>query len=207
MSAKDLMEDTIREWEYQLIAPTLLVDPRHITKYDRTPRELELFFLFTIFVANKPTMVTAEKLTAMFGHIRKMPREYLKNLGPYRRQGLWRKHKLGQYARVERAVSESFDMDLARSDLGSFTKIYGIGNKTARYFLLHSRRSACYAVIDTHILKYLRAKGYSAPMSTPSTNNQYEILECLWLDEIKRDFPGMTAAEADLAIWRQYSGH
>lgn len=201
------MLDTIREYEYQMIAPTLLVDPRKITKYDRDDRELELFFLFTIFVANKPAMVTAEKLTSMFQNIRRLPRAYLKWLGPTKRMNLWRRHKLGQYTRIEGAVAASLDLPLRTCLVGHLTGVPGIGNKTARYFLLHSRRAANYAVIDTHILKYLRAKGFSAPTSTPSTNNQYEILECLWLEEIKRDFPGMTAAEADLAIWRQYSGH
>jgi thermostable 8-oxoguanine DNA glycosylase len=153
-------------------------------------------------------MVTAEKLTNMFGHIRSsLPRNYLRHLGTMGRSRLLRRHKTGQYARIERAIRESLDLPLDTCTVNQLTAIHGIGGKTARFFLLHSRRTACYAVIDTHILKYLRAKGYSAPMSTPSTNNQYEILECLWLNEINRDFPDMTAAEADLAIWRQYSGN
>jgi thermostable 8-oxoguanine DNA glycosylase len=201
------MEATIREFEEEMIARTLIFDPRRPTNYDRTPRELELFFLFTIFVANKPAMITAEKLTNIFGHITRMPREYLKWLGPARRMNLWRHHRLGQYKRIEGAVAASLGLRLDVCTVNHLTAIPGIGNKTARFFLLHSRRAACYAVIDTHILKYLRAKGFSAPASTPSTNSQYEILECLWLNEIKHDFPGMTAAEADLAIWRKYSGN
>lgn len=207
MSIWDSIKQDIRDWENDMIAQTLLFDPRHPTNYERSPRELELFFLFTIFVANKPAMVTAEKLTSMFGHIKRMPRDYLKWLGPERRMVLWKNHRLGQYDRIEGAVAASLGLRLDVCTVNHLTAIPGIGNKTARYFLLHSRRSACYAVIDTHILKYLRAKGYSAPTSTPSTNNQYEILECLWLEEIRRDFPGKTAAEADLAIWRQYSGN
>ena len=190
-----------------MIASTLLVDPRCVTKYDRTPRELELFFLFCIFVANKPAMRTAEKLTTIFGNISRLPRDYLRWLGPIRRMNLWRRHKLGQYTRIEGAVAASLGLRLDVCLLSHLTDIPGIGNKTARYFLLHTRRDARYAVIDTHILKYLHAKGMTVPKSTPSTKGQYEVLEYLWLDEIKRDFPGMTAAEADLAIWRQYSGN
>jgi hypothetical protein len=187
---------------------TLLVDPRYITKYDRTPRELELFFLFTIFVANKPAIVTAEKLTAMFRDVSRMPRDYLKRLGPERRMDLWRKHRLGQYGRIERAVSESFGLRLDVCLTSHLLSIHGIGPKTARFFILHSRRYADCAILDTHILKYLRDRGFGeVPKSTPQSDRKYRELELLWLRDIQFTYPDLTPAEADLAIWRKYSGN
>jgi hypothetical protein len=47
-------------------AGTSQIDPKNITHYYRSRVELELFFIFAIFVANKPSDITAKKVNAMF---------------------------------------------------------------------------------------------------------------------------------------------
>ena len=82
-------------------------------------------------------------------------------------------------------------------------KIHGVGMKTSRCFILHSRKDAQYAGLDTHMLKFLRSKGIDAPMSTPSSKKQYLTLEkyVLYYAQLAKRSP----ADFDLEIWRQYS--
>lgn len=77
-----------------------------------------------------------------------------------------------------------------------------IGPKTARCFLVHSRKNVKYACLDTHVLHYLRDQGIDAPLSTP-TGKKYKYFENIFLrlaNEAK-----MSPAKFDLWIWNNYS--
>lgn len=191
---------------------TLLFDPSkpdEVTNYQRTPRELEIFFIFTIMVAGKPAMRTAELVTNMLGHRPPddLPRRYLKRLGERRRRALLEKHRVGQYTRIENALAGSFELPLDNVTYGELSSISGIGPKSSRFFILHSRDDAHCAVLDTHILRYLRDHGIEAPKTTPQSLPKYRELENRWLELIEQEYPDMTAAQADFAIWQRYSGH
>jgi hypothetical protein len=93
-------------------------------------------------------------------------------------------------------------IDLKTCTLDDLQSVPGIGPKTARCFLIHSRKNQSYAGLDTHLLKFLRFIGYDAPKSTP-TKKKYDYLEKEFLDIVKKS--GKTVAQFDLVIWNYYS--
>lgn len=183
-----------------------MIDPKDIIKYDRTNRELEIFWLFCIMVAGKNADQTAAKLDKL---IRCVPedRSVIRYLaGGCDLDALLRSLRIGQYKRIVRAVHESADLDLRNDTVGQL-QIHGVGPKTARFFVLYTRESDRVAVLDTHILRWLRERhGYvDAPQVTPSAA-QYGKWEARALAAIEKDYPGLTVAEADLRIWTEMSG-
>ena len=94
-------------------------------------------------------------------------------------------------------------LDAKNLKLPELESIYGIGPKTARFFLLHSFPDQNYAVLDTHILAWMReVRKYQVPKSTPS-GKKYEELEGWFLFEAH--LVDMTPAELDILIWNQRS--
>ena len=184
-------------------------DPNQITDYTRDERGLDLFLIFTIMVAGKPAMRTAELLTNMLGHRPDddIPRAYLKRLGERRRRALLEKHRVGQYTRIENAISGSFHLSLDDVTVDQLQGVSGIGPKSARFFVLHSQPDAHCAVLDTHILRYLRDHGEETSKTTPQSMTTYSRLEARWLELIAEEYPNQTAAQADFRIWERYSGH
>jgi thermostable 8-oxoguanine DNA glycosylase len=80
----------------------------------------------------------------------------------------------------------------------------GIGPKTAAFFLLHSRPIFDIPVIDTHMVKYMASKGVE--MKVTSNISKYLENAKIVKSHMERDFPNMTTAEADLHIWKLFSG-
>jgi hypothetical protein len=82
--------------------------------------------------------------------------------------------------------------------------IWGIGSKTARFFILHSRPNVRVAALDTHMLKLLRDNDVDAPKTTPPKGSaKYKELELTAL--AIADKMGLSPAEFDLKVWNQYS--
>ena len=111
--------------------------------------------------------------------------------------------RLGQYTRLNRCFEESLSLDLRNDPVEAFEAIHGIGPKTARMFMMHSRPNQRLAALDTHLLKHLKANGYEVPKATPSSTKQYRSLEIAFLE--LADKAGQSAAEYDLMIWKKYS--
>jgi hypothetical protein len=83
----------------------------------------------------------------------------------------------------------------------------GIGFKTARIFLVRSRRKVRHAVLDVWTLKFLKVNGVpNVPQVTPRSECDYVRLEAELLRLYDEQFPGLTPAEADEQVWLQYSG-
>jgi len=101
---------------------------------------------------------------------------------------------------AELAMSKINLKTCTASDLES---IHGIGPKTARCFLLHSRKDAQVAGLDTHMLKHLRKLGYEDVPKTTPTGKKYLTFENYVLSLAKE--VGMSPAEFDLYIWNKYS--
>ena len=95
------------------------------------------------------------------------------------------------------------NIDLMNCSVEELEKIKGIGMKTSRCFVIHSRKNANYAGLDTHILKYLRSLGHDVPLSTPSGKKYVEI-EKIFLSLVEKS--GKTLSEFDLSIWKEFSG-
>lgn len=187
-----------------------MIIPEQITNFNRSQAELEEFALFSILVAGKGAKVTAKKLheflfvPTVIGTMTAFEWiEHLDKLG----QALdvcMKLHKLGQYSRVKRAF---LDIVKKKDKLSTITvdeleTVYGVGRKTASFFVVHSQAGARHAVLDTHILHWLRDNGHNAPRVTPS-RKKYIELENIFLDYC--DQLGKTPAELDLEIWKKYS--
>ena len=185
-----------------------MVNPTKITNFSRTKEELEYFWIFCILVAGKNADWAVIKLNDMFKNKPKdqTPLQFLKEQG----NGLHNMlvaNKVGQYYRIVTALTQSMELDLKKATIDQLTNIFGVGPKTARFFLVHSRKSQNHVILDTHILKWLN-KNYpdlSFPNNTPPMA-KYNDYERLALKLIKARFPNLSIAQADLLIWTEMSG-
>jgi thermostable 8-oxoguanine DNA glycosylase len=184
-----------------------MIDPVNITNYNQTKEQLEESILFWVCAAGKKATTAAKSLSNLlnkwsngsspFETIRKIIKKT--NLSDE-----MRKHGIGCYS----AKAKTFvyivnsKIDLAKCTLEELESIPGIGPKTARCFLIHSRKNQSYAGLDTHVLKFLNDLGYQVPKSTP-TKKKYLQLENEFIKICKRS--GLSIAELDLKIWNAYS--
>lgn len=183
-----------------------MIDPNNITNYNLTTYKLEETLLFWICVAGKTAKTMAPRLHNVLerleGH---SPFEKIKRAGLGQLTTILKEHGIGCYNNKAKSM-----YDLANSNLNLRTcttddleSIYGIGMKTSRCFLIHSRSNTNCAGLDTHVLKFLRDLGHDVPKSTPSSKKKYQEIEQLFLGYV--DKSGMVVADFDLDIWRHYS--
>lgn len=180
-----------------------MIDPNNITDFNRTQEQLEEFWLFCILVAGKKSSEASKVLNRILKYTNK-PFVFLKNLTDREREILLRRARSGQYNRINKAIKESLKLDLKNAHFFDLVQIKGVGPKTASFFLLHSRGEE-HAVLDTHILKWLRSRGHDAPKTTPQKLSSYEALSNLFKKEVAISGEYDTFAEADLEIWKKYS--
>lgn len=202
-----------------------MINPTEITNYNRTEAELEEFLLFAILVAGKTAKTQAKKLNEFLQTIGAMnmgrkssPFNDIKHslqLQKFFKEQhnddvdllghQMRKHGLGQYNRIGQAFRGilKFKGKLKTITVQDLESVKGIGSKTARFFILHSRPDAQIACLDVHILKWLDDLSYpNIPLATPS-KNRYGIIEQYFLKEARNR--GVSPADLDLRIWKSYS--
>ena len=186
-----------------------MIDPNDVIKYDRTRYELEEFLMFCILVAGKNSWIQAEKLDAFL-----FPLEYFYGGATpfdYIRHCLYcntllcnmQEHKLGQYSKLAKGFVQILKLNLETCTVEDLEAIDGIGPKTARFYVMMTRRDQRYAILDTHILRWMNETfGIDTPHTTPN-GGRYANLERLFLEEC--DNRGLKPNEFDLAIWTQQS--
>jgi thermostable 8-oxoguanine DNA glycosylase len=189
-----------------------MITPNNITNYYRNQAELEEFLLFSILVAGKTAKTQAIKLDSFLNDSEgDTPFQKIINLILSDETLLakdleekMKKHKLGQYSRLKAAFTGilSFKDKLDSVTLDELESVMGIGCKTSRFFILHSRPNQNLAVLDTHILKYMKAQGYNVPKTTPN-KKKYKEIEDDFLYEAK--ILRKTPADLDLEIWKSYA--
>jgi len=184
-----------------------MIDPWNITNCNRSAQELEELLLFCVAVAGKTAGMIAEGLDDFLAsHPGESPFDKIRRL--VRRNELLeaiKASRLGKHSRLNRAFTElaAANIDLARCTCDELEAIHGIGPKTSRFFILHTRPDQKVAVLDTHILRYMKELGYeNVPASTP-TGNRYREIEQDFIALADRE--GRDIAEFDLWIWRQYA--
>lgn len=210
-----------------------MVDPHNVTKFDRTEGELEEFALFTVAVAGKKAVMISEKLDRFLWLARSRVARYfrkelriaqrvvdwtpfklirtLDHITQFSGEGdemlsLMKKVKLGKYSLLVEAFRQlAFGhLNLRTCPCSALESIPGIGFKTSRFFVLHSRPGQNdIAVLDTHVLHFLRDQGIPAPKSTPSSPATYARLESQFLKLAKAS--KRSVADFDLEIWRKYT--
>ena len=188
-----------------------MINPAEVTNYNRTQSELQEFILFCINVAGKKSSIESPKLEVFIERAKNITKETspfncikkLIKLGRLNEIMHWA--KLSPYAqRYNSYVAVSKIKDLQSVTLNRLLQVPGIGLKTARFFLSHSREDFDEPMLDTHILRYLRDQGYvDAPKSTPSNENTYYYFANIFKN-IARQL-GKSVTDLDLEIWKQYS--
>ena len=189
-----------------------MINPAEVTNYNRTQYELEEFILFCINVAGKKSSIESPKLEVFIERAKNITKETtpfncirkLIKLG--RLQEIMHWAKLSPYKqRYNSYVAAVKIQDLQTVTLNMLLQVPGIGLKTARFFLSHSREDFDEPMLDTHILQFLRDQGYSdAPKSTPTKENTYHYFANIFKN-IARQL-GKSVTDLDLEIWKKYSG-
>jgi len=185
-----------------------MIDPSNITTNTATLDELEELILFWVCAAGKNGRTAARCLDTLLDSIHKegcSPFDCIRACNKPLPQ-LLKMCGIGCYNSKAKSfiqLSES-SLNLRTCTADDLESIHGIGMKTARCFIMHSRSTARYAGLDTHILKHLRTKGVeNVPKSTPSSKREYKRLE----KEVLKlaDKAGMSPSQYDLMIWNKYS--
>lgn len=177
-------------------------------------RSREAFLVFCIMVAGKNGARTVRVVERLFegcrteySFVRGQPRPFkrIKDLiGENRLHDRLVEIRCGQYSRIARALIALIDENIDPDDTSveQLERIPGIGPKTSRYFMMRAHGEE-HAALDTHVLKYLRSLGYSAPRSTPGSKKVYSELEHCFIKEAHAR--GLTADELDGQVWEHYA--
>lgn len=185
-----------------------MIDPSQITNYELTYDQLQERILFWILAAGKRGDRAASIVNDWILNIKTT--EYIfdtfKNWSIEKLTALCKKYGTGCQSIKARAIYEIVhsNLDLTTCTPDQLESIYGIGMKTARCFIIHSRKDAPYAGLDTHILKFLsrlELEDVVVPKSTP-TKKKYLQLEKIVL-KLAHEFK-MSPADFDLMIWNAY---
>jgi len=189
-----------------------MIDPAHITNYDLSVPELEEYILFWVCAAGKNGTTASrclEKLLSAITYNNRSPfltiREVLSTEEPKPLVELMKWAGIGCYTHKARTFDELVhsQINLRTCTPEELEEIYGIGMKTSRCFILHTRRNTQVAGLDTHMLKHLKTMGVrGVPKSTPGSKKLYTRLEKKVLKLADR--LGFTPAEYDLAVWNKY---
>ena len=166
---------------------------------------LEEFLILCIFVAGKRAKQQSEKLEIFLDKLNnpEFPISALSLLNYHQIYNLLLEAKTGQYSRLAKCL---YNLSGAKLDLTTCTceqleAIPGIGMKTSRFFITYSRENTNHAVLDTHILSWLREFYPDAPKSTPANVKQYKKWELIFLNKCSEH--GLSPHELDLNIWKQ----
>lgn len=181
-------------------------DPDKLTSIRWDDEQLEKFILFCVAVAGKTAKRIASQLELFLS--------YEKNGSPFDKiltmlnKGTLldniKKSKIGNWNKLNflfsyLATSKSLNLKTCTPD--ELESIKYIGVKTARFFVLHTRKNQRYACPDTHWRKEMVKRGYSVPDRIDRTNKDYFVnkLEPAFLeicDKLK-----VSPAELDLKWW------
>lgn len=172
-------------------------------------RTKQYFLIFSIMVAGKNAKATSRKtwdlLQWSWGQT---PFEYLESLiKKGKLESRLREIKTGMYDKLLKAIPQATKLHVETCSTEDLENIHGVGPKTSRFFLMHTRKGFQGAVLDTHILKWLKERiGWYLPIpkSTP-TGKKYLELEKHCVRLMGKNFPELTLAQADFEIWKQYA--
>lgn len=189
-------------------------DPYKVTNFSFDDFDLELFAIFAIVVAAKNADVQSEKLDQFlsFEPNAKSPLDAVEMMlkkGTFVSNMV--KVKLGQYDRLAVSIPRLLDVNLRTCTIADLENIHGIGRKTSRFFILHSRPAQRICALDTMLLCKAIDEGYpNCPTVTPSNYQEYEKISSFLLDVFDREANELGLshderyAHLDLKWWKHY---
>lgn len=184
-----------------------MIDPTNITNFSCTEHQLEELILFWVCAAGKNAITSSSSLNRLLVDFSETsPFCSIKKIGENNLPLLLKKYGIGCYNNKSRTFYElaNSNLNLGECSCEDLEKIYGIGMKTSRCFIIHSRKNALCAGLDTHILKFLKMMGCEVPKSTPN-KKLYLKLENEFINLVSAS--KRPVAEIDLLIWNYFSGH
>lgn len=187
-----------------------MIDPKNITDFNASDEKLEELAFFWVLAAGKNGVVAAKNLDRFLT----AERSQYGNLTPFKiiqkiiteKRNLaliLRDFGIGCYnlkAETLKKLAHS-GLNLRTCTTDDLEKIKGIGCKSSRCFIIHTRPNQKLAGLDVHNLKYLRDLGFDVPKHTPS-GKKYGMIEKIYLKEVEKS--GKDTATFDLEIWNQY---
>lgn len=168
------------------------------TNFERNDSELQEWLLLCIFVAGKSSKTQAAKLED-FLEVLGRPEHPISHLVYMTKDEILKalhESMTGQYKRLATCLYElsRANLNLRTCTTSDLEAIHGIGMKTSRFFAVYSRENFKAAILDVHILSWLREIGIPAPKSTP-TGRKYLTFEAIYLREAEAR--GLT----DFQVW------
>ena len=200
-----------------------MIDPKTVTNYNRTPAELQEWLLYCICVAGKRSNVETRKLNSwlddlnfrlegirtadQIDQILDTPFNFIREqLKSNELASQLKKHRISPYQSRYNSFTDVVRLlpdDLSKVTVDELQAVRGIGTKTSRFFLTHSREDFDEPVLDTHILRFLRDMGHNVPSVTPQSPKKYAQVA-----EIFKSYArsvNKTVAELDLEVWKSFS--
>jgi hypothetical protein len=197
---------------------TLAIDPCRVTRFDRTPAQFEAFVLFAYFVAGYRSDTVAPRLNGFLAaNVRdgETPFQVVARLAAAETLAA-QLAAFGLNGQITRRMIglpqlAALDVrDFATADAAALIvrleSVHGMGPKSARFVLLHSRPDVRCAVLDRHILRFLERQGEKIrdTSRTPTSPRRYAQLEAAFLAAAHER--RMTPAALDLALWTEAAG-
>jgi hypothetical protein len=191
-----------------------MIDPSNVTHTARTDAELEEFLLFCVSVAGKNADQQAAKLERFLGG--RKPFAFVR---ASEKEGTLeerlREVRLGKYSLLARSFRElaHSGINLGACAWEDLTQFPGIGIKTAKFFILHSRAGAMHGVLDTHVLGWMRdhwapggRRAAAVPRHSPQDPHHYRFWETVYFGMVSARHHGRAAvdwARFDLDLWKE----
>ena len=184
-----------------------MIDPFNLVRPVINSSELALF---ACSVQGKQAAIQSDKLNSIFEILyemlpvyENMPFACIRALNDEELLDVLKQFRMGQYGRLIQSYRQlSYFKDDHKFTLSELTNIFGVGPKTARFILGYGWNEPC-AILDVHILKYLRQCGIDAPQQTPQDANTYLRLEREYF--VLAEKAGLSTMELDEKIWKEYS--
>ncbi len=180
------------------------INPDEITNFDLTENELQLNILFWICAAGKNGHTAAKCICNFLNNFSKItkeeyPFEIIKKVEDLPNQ--LKLFGIGCYNNKSRTIKELIDKKLCLSNcsIDELESVWGMGSKTARCFLIHTRKNQRLAGLDRHVLRFLQELGHKIPKNSPN-KKQYRELEKIFIKIA--DSLNKTPSELDLEIWK-----
>jgi hypothetical protein len=196
-----------------------MIDPNNVTNAGRTAAELEEFLLFCVVVAGKNADQQAAKLERFLDGRR--PFAFIRSSHRERKlEARLRDVRMGKYSLLGRSFRDlsHSDADLATCTWEELTAFPGIGIKTAKFFVLHSRAREMHGVLDTHVLAWMREHwasagraGLTVPRHSPQDPRTYKFWETVYFGMVSARHHGGAVthvdwARFDLDLWKERRG-